>query len=68
LTIEQQPPVSRQDAYKSFDQLRRYIEEYAEYPKAIQACHFLEDFLHREQMKHLTQAPITKFMPAKKPD
>lgn len=66
--LQQQPPVSRQDAYKSFDQLRRYIEENAEDPKAMQACHFLEDLLHQEQMKSLVQAPITQFMAAKKSD
>jgi hypothetical protein len=64
--IQQKPPVSRQDAYKGFDQLRRYIEENADDPKATQFCHYMEDFLYQEQMKSLTQAPITQFMTAKK--
>lgn len=64
--VEPQPPVSRQDAYKSFDQLRRYVEQNTEDLKAIQACNLLEDFLHQEQMKSMVQAPITQFMSVKK--
>jgi hypothetical protein len=36
------------------------------YPKAVQFCHYMEDFLHQEQMKSMVQAPITQFMSAKK--
>jgi hypothetical protein len=66
--LQLQLPVSRQDAYKSFDQLRRYVEENAADPKLMQVCNLFEDFLHQEQMKSMTQAPITQFMSAKKPE
>jgi hypothetical protein len=66
--IQQQPPVSRQDVYKGFDQLRRYTEENAEDPKIMQACRLFEDFLHQQQMKSLMQAPITQFTTAKDSD
>jgi len=64
--IQSALPVSRQQAYQGFDQLRRYIEENVADPKAIQYCHYLEDLLHQEQTKHSVQAPITQFMSAKK--
>jgi hypothetical protein len=55
------PPVSRQQAYQSFDQLRRYVEENIADPKAIQFCHYMEDLLHQEQAKASVQASITQF-------
>jgi hypothetical protein len=60
---EVQPPlpITRQQAYQAFDQLRRYVEENATDPKAIQHCHYFEDFLHQEQAKVSVQAPITRF-------
>ena len=60
---EVQPPlpITRQQAYQAFDQLRRYIEENATDPKAIQHCHYFEDFFHQEQAKVSVQAPITQF-------
>jgi hypothetical protein len=59
--LQRPPPVSRQQAYQGFDQLRRYIEENVADPKAIQFCHYMEDLLHQEQAKNSVQAPITQF-------
>lgn len=66
-SVDPKTQVSRQDAYKGFDQFRRYVEQNAEDPKIIDMCHKLEDFLHQQQMKSLVQAPITQFMPDKEP-
>lgn len=62
----QQPPITRQAAYKGFDQLRRYVEENATDPKVVQACHIFEDFLYQEQSKKSIQAPVTQFLQAEK--
>lgn len=66
--VQQQSPVSRQDAYKGFDQLRRYVEENNFDSKFTQMCNQFEDLLHQEQMKNMIQAPITQFLPPKKSD
>lgn len=55
------PPISRQQAYQNFDQLRRYVEENAADPKAIQFCHYMEDILHQEQVSKSVQTSITQF-------
>lgn len=59
--VQPAPPVSRQQAYQGFDQLRRYVEENATDPKFIGFCHQFEDFLHQEQAKSAVQASITQF-------
>jgi hypothetical protein len=55
------PPVSRHQAYKGFDQLRRYVEENAADPRLMQACHLFEDYLYQEQAKKSIQTPLTQF-------
>jgi len=61
--VPQIEPISRQAAYKGFDQLRRYIEQNGIDPKLVQACHLFEDFLYQEQIKKSVQTSITQFLP-----
>jgi hypothetical protein len=67
VAIQPPEPVSRQAAYKGFDQLRKYVEENAKDPQLIQMCHKFEDFFEQERVKNSVQAPITQFLPTKQP-
>jgi hypothetical protein len=59
--VQPPPPISRREAYQSFDRLRRFVEENVTDPRAMQYCHYLEDILHQEQFKNSVQASIIQF-------
>lgn len=63
VTVEVQPveTITRQIAYKGFDQMHRYIEENTKDRELIHMYHELEDFFYQEQTS------ITKFMPSREP-